>query len=275
MRESLPYLARLSFSLRLEISTGDDEELESTGWRRGSKKCWLIPDTWSFSQRFYPGADFSAPAVGTSIGRSDAASSLGSTRWPSRISCICGLWALAGLNNTKPLRLYTRTQLLRIFTHSGRRWRNSWNTEGSSRWTIGSRASFGFLRDRVRRDFESQLDVIPEFPEGSIQFLPDGRLPHIPSLIRAAAWEERCNRLCAVLYGLRGSRARGFKSPSGEGAECEEGSEAFAAKQDRRSSEASVPSRIPGNSARSHGRSRCLQSQGVTPILTPCSYGPA
>ena len=151
------------------------------------------------SQRLYPGADFSAPAVGTSIGQSDTASSLGSTRWPSRMSCMCGLWGPAGLNNTKPLRLYTRTQLLRIFTHSGRRWRNSWSTEGSSRWTIGSRASFGFLRDRVRRDLGSQLDIFPQFPEGSIQFLPDGRPPHIPSLIRAAAWEERCNESTEVV----------------------------------------------------------------------------
>ena len=52
---------------------------------------------------------------------------------------------------------------------------------------------------------------------------------------------------------LRGRRTRECKSPSGEGAECEKGSEATTTKRDRRpASEASVPSRIPGNGARFH-----------------------
>ena len=74
------------------------------------------------------------------------------TRWSSRISCMSGLWSPGGMNNTKPLRVYTRSQLLRAFAHSGRRRRDSWSVWGSSRWTIGSRASFRFLRDRVHRD---------------------------------------------------------------------------------------------------------------------------
>ena len=37
---------------------------------------------------------FSAPVVVTSTGQSDAVSSLGSTRWSSRISCMSGLWSL-------------------------------------------------------------------------------------------------------------------------------------------------------------------------------------
>ena len=55
-------------------------------------------------------------------------------------------------------------------------------------------------------------------------------------------------------HRLRGT-ARGFLSPSGEGPECERGSEMFGAQQGCRIFfEASVPSRIPSNCARSHGR---------------------
>ena len=61
-------------------------------------------------------------------------------------------------------------------------------------------------------------------------------------------------KLCTVPSRLRGGRTRRFLSPSGEGAECEKGS---GAKRDGGpSSEASTPSRIPGNSARSHARIR-------------------
>ena len=64
-------------------------------------------------------------------------------------------------------------------------------------------------------------------------------------------------RLCPVYHRLRGRRTRKFKSPSCEGAGCEEGSEAPTSKLDRGpASEASVPSRIPGNRPRSHGRFR-------------------
>ena len=122
--------------------------LESSGWRRGGKKNWLMPGTWSFTAVMYQHGPFSAPAVGISTGQLDAVSSL----WSSRISCMSGLWSPARLDDTKPLSVHTRTQLLRIFTHSGPRWRNSWGAWGSSPWTIGSRASFGFLRDRVHRD---------------------------------------------------------------------------------------------------------------------------
>ena len=44
----------------------------------------------------------------------------------------------------------------------------------------------------IASDLEGQLDIISEVPEGSIRFSPDGRLPHIPSLVRLAAWDDRC-----------------------------------------------------------------------------------
>ena len=61
------------------------------------------------------------------------------------------VWSLAGLNKTKPLREVTRTHPLRDLTHSGGRWRNRCNARRGGRWTIGRRAFFRLLFDRVRR----------------------------------------------------------------------------------------------------------------------------
>ena len=124
------------------------KKLESSGWRRGGKQNWLRRGKWSFILDMSWYGPFSALAVGISIGRSDAVSSLGSTKRSSRISCISGLWYPAGMNKTKQLRVDTRTQLLR----SGGRWRNSWSAWRSSRWTIESRTSFRLLRDRAHRN---------------------------------------------------------------------------------------------------------------------------
>ena len=44
----------------------------------------------------------------------------------------------------------------------------------------------------IASDLEGQLDIISEVPEGSVRFSPDGRLPHTPSLVRLAAWDDRC-----------------------------------------------------------------------------------
>ena len=44
------------------------------------------------------------------------------------------------------------------------------------------------LREDTRTQYlKGQLDIISEVPDGSIRFFLDGRLPHILSLIRAAA----------------------------------------------------------------------------------------
>ena len=267
-----------------------DEEARSTG------SCLVGP--------------FSAPAAGTSVGLSDAVSSLGSTRWSapthesdavvrsgygsvrtllsttsgefylpirshgssrpsSRIPRMSGLWSPAGLEKyeASPYSLYAFP-----LTVAG----------GSSLWTIGSRASFRFFCGvgfiAIAAELESQLDIISEVPEGSIRFVPD-RTATTSWLLRGKTLQRSRRRLCAVPSWLRARRARSFKSSSGEGAECEQGSEAFAARRDcRSSSEASVPRRIPGNGARSHGRSRWRarrsRSQEETPVLTPCSSGP-
>ena len=90
----------------------------ASGWRRGGKQKWLMPGKWPFTADMSRYGLFSAPAVGISFGGSDAVSSLGSTKWSSRIPCMSGLWCPAGMNETKPLREDTRTQLLRHSTHN-------------------------------------------------------------------------------------------------------------------------------------------------------------
>ena len=92
---------------------------------------------------------------------------------------MSGVWSSAGMNKTKPHREVTRTQFMRDSTHSGERW-------GSRRWTIGSRTSFGLSRVRVQRKRGR-----PQEPGLCLR-------NYFPSLIRAAAWGERCDGVQAT-----------------------------------------------------------------------------
>ena len=202
-----------------------------------------MPGTWSFTADMSQYGPFSAPAVGFSTGRSDAVSSLGSTRWSSRISGMTGLWSLAGLNNTKPLVLSCYAFSLTAAGGGGILGVPGVAVAGPLGAAHPSDScGIGFIETAA--DLESQVDIISEVPKGSIRFSPDGRPPHILSLIRAAAWEERCSGVdggCVLSPPtLRGRRAR--SSPPSEIA--------------GPSSEASVPSRIPGTCARSNRRFR-------------------
>ena len=111
----------------------------------------------------------------------------------------------------------------------------------------------------IAADVESQLDIISEVPGESIGFSPDGRLPHIPSSVLIAAWDERCSVVeesgALSPPGSAEEEQGGFSLPVAKARSAKKGSETFGAKRGRGpSSEASVPSRIPGNSARSHVR---------------------
>ena len=58
----------------------------------------------------------------------------------------------------------------------------------------------------IAADLEGQLEIVSEVPEGSVRLSPDGRLPHMPSLVRTAAWDERCVGVdlgCVLLSGVR------------------------------------------------------------------------
>ena len=67
-------------------------------------------------------------------------------------------------------------------------------------------------------DFES-LEVVSAMPAESIAFSPDGRLPHIASLIRAAAWVERCAVIedtCTIVLACMEGFAGRLAAISGE-----------------------------------------------------------
>ena len=150
-------------------------------------------------------------------------------------------------------REVVRTLLLRDPTHScwerrhflqcwirfGRR-RERRRRRAPHRWTIGSCTSFRFLRGC------GQLDIVSEVPGESIGFSSDGRLPHTPSFVRAAAWDERCSGVeesCAVSPSrLRGRRTGMLKSSGGE------------ARSANRAAKRSAPS---GVSAKPNSRQRC------------------
>ena len=161
------------------------KKLESSGWGRAGKKNCLMSGKWSFiavMSRYRP---FSAPAVGTSIGLSDAVSSLVSTRWSSRISRTSCLESPAGVHDTKRLCEDTRTQLLRDSTHSGGRRRNSC-FRLLAKWCSSKSA-----------DLES-LEIVSAFLAESIRFSADGRLPHI---------EGTCSTILAWMKGFAGRLA--------------------------------------------------------------------
>ena len=103
----------------------------------------------------------------------------------------------------------------------------------------------------IAADLVSQPEIVSEIPGESIGFSSDGPLPHIPSLVRTAA---------RVGQEMQWSRGKGVHTPV-PGKRWfwrRHGVHKKAAKRGS-SSEASVPSRIPGNSARSRGRS-CWQA---------------
>ena len=193
---------------------------------------------WSFTAETSQHGLFSAPAAGISAGRSDAVSSLGSTRWSPRISRTSGVWSLAGMNKTKPL--CEVTQSLRDFNHSGGRSRNSCDAWRGGRWTIGRRIE-------VTADIEDLESVaaIPKEPTGPS---PDRRL---------SGRDERCGvseETCALSW-LHGRRICTFEVASGKVTGREKDGDTFRSKWGRgTSAEPPMTSRVSGHSTRSRGR---------------------
>ena len=50
----------------------------------------------------------------------------------------------------------------------------------------------------IAADLEGQFEIISTVPTGATWFLPEGRLPHVLSLVRAAAGDDRCGGACPV-----------------------------------------------------------------------------
>ena len=86
----------------------------------------------------------------------------------------------------------------------------------------------------IASELDGQLEVVTEVPEDTLGFSQYGRLPHIPSLIRIASWDERCS-------GFEESSAPRFESSSGASTYCKEGSETLRAKGRRSASETPMP----------------------------------
>ena len=114
------------------------QKLESSRWREGSRKNSLTHGTWSFTAVMSQYGLFSVLAAGTSTVRSNVGSSLGSTKWSSRISCMSGSGSLAGTNKTKPICKVTRVPSPSAPTcRGGRRMRllglrDRWRPRGAS-----------------------------------------------------------------------------------------------------------------------------------------------
>ena len=126
------------------------EKLESMEARRQEEFCSRLgrgrPQR--FMSQYGP---CSILAAGTSTGRSDV-SSLGSTRWSSRISCMSGSWSPAGTKKTKALRKVTRSPLPNAPIRRGGRVMSYCSARESSRWTIGNRSGLrNCRRPRERR----------------------------------------------------------------------------------------------------------------------------
>ena len=54
----------------------------------------------------------------------------------------------------------------------------------------------------------SQLEIVSEVPAGATWFTPDGRLPHVPSSVLSAAWDERCGGVGETPGSVDGGQAR-------------------------------------------------------------------
>ena len=157
---------------------------------------------------------------------------------------------------------------------AGRRGRRS-----PRRWIVRSCTSFGLVPGSTYRDCfrpRGPAGYSPKFLQGSFRFSPDGRLPHTPSLVRLAAWDERLQRnrrrLCIVrsaeeehagLKVSQWSKARSAKKaakrppPSG-----------IAALPPERQCQAEFQATVLSQMEDFAGRLAALEVSGVTPIPT-------
>ena len=133
-------------------------------------------------------------------------------------------------------------------------------------------------------DFESQLEVVSEVPGGSIGFSSDGRPPHFPSLVRIAAWDERCSVVeesCALSAPgsaeeeQAGSSLAVAKARSAKKAAKRSAPSGIAAPPPKRQCQAEVQATMLAHVEECAGRLAALEASGVTPISTPCSSSPA
>ena len=73
------------------------KKLESSGWRRGGQRNWLMPGTWSLTADMSQRGPISTHAVGNSTGRPDAVSSPGSHQ--AVFEDLTHVWCLVSRGN--------------------------------------------------------------------------------------------------------------------------------------------------------------------------------
>ena len=104
----------------------------------------------------------------------------------------------------------------------------------------------------IAADVESQSEIVSEVPAGAAWFSPEGGLPHIPSLVRAAAWDERCVGVSTLGSADEGQARLSFLVAK---ARCQKNGEALDSRRGLdASSEAPASGRFSGHHARPHGR---------------------
>ena len=178
----------------------------------------------------------SAPPVGISTGRSDAVSSLGSTRWSHADCCAIPRTAARG----------------------GRIVAVLWEAVAGPSGAAHPSDSWARVFIEIAADLES-LEIVAAIPMESIRFLPDGRLVHIPSLSGLVHWTKdaaESRRLVHCLLAVPRTKDMHVEFASGEGTEREKDSEPFGSKRGGGASyEAPLPSRVSGHSGtRLHAR---------------------
>ena len=175
-------------------------------------------------------------------------------------------------HKTKPLPEVTRTQLFRDSTRSGGRWRSCRSAWGSS---PSDSCAIGFIE--IAADLES-LEMVSATRAESIGFSPDGRPPLIPSLIRTAAWDERCGGIeetCTLSTGSADAGHARVGLPVAKARSAKKTAKRWAPGGVAASSEAPMPSRSfrPQYSLRGRTCWQARRSSGAAPTPTPCTSG--
>ena len=185
-----------------------------------------------------------------------------------------GVWSLAGMHKTEPLREVTRTRLLRDLTHGGGRWRSCCNAWVSGRWTIGRRAFLRLSCGRVHRSHgrhggpgrclrtsKGVHGTLARWAGVTHSFIDTG------CWTGRKVWRKRGD-LYAVHSWLHGRRTCTFELASGKGTGREKDGETFSSKLGR----GSAPLGASAGSSRvcSTGKpSRPLPSKTDAPLRQP------
>ena len=195
-----------------------------------------------------------------------------------------------------------RARLLRDSSCGGWRWRHLRSPRRSGRWaelrhagrrsrSVSSHGSCTHHSDsgvivfiEIAAGLESQLEIITDVPAGATWFAPDGRLPHFPSSVWAAAGDERCGGVEETFpQSTAGSADEGqarlsfqfAKARSPKRTAKRSASNSDVARLPKRQSQANLQATMLTYMEGFAGRLAALEVNGAAPIPTPYSSVPA